>query len=189
MGQIVLLRHGETAWSASHRHTSYTDLPLTERGEAQSRALADAIGARTFAAVFTSPRTRASRTAELAGLPVNATLEDLVEWNYGEYEGLTTATIRQSRPGWLLWRDGCPGGEAPEQVSTRIDRVLARVRPELDHGDVALVGHGHALRVTAARWIGLPASGGGMFRLDVGRISTLGYERELPVLLGWNCPV
>ncbi|GAA3765440.1 acid phosphatase [Plantactinospora mayteni] len=188
MAEIVLIRHGETTWSASHRHTSYTDLELTPDGERQAREVAAELAGRTFAAVLSSPRRRALRTAELAGLPVTEVDEDLGEWNYGEYEGLTTDEIRRERPDWVLWSDGCPGGESPEQVGARLDRVLARATALLDTGDVALVAHGHSLRVAGARWIGLPASGGGRLRLDTAAVSALGYEHGRPVILRWNSP-
>jgi broad specificity phosphatase PhoE len=189
MGDVVLIRHGETEWSKAHRHTSYTDLPLTAEGERQAKALAPALAGRRFVAVVSSPRQRALRTAELAGLTVGTVGEGLVEWNYGEYEGLTTEEIRRTRPGWTLWTDGCPGGESPEQVARRIDGALARIRPLLEYGDVALVGHGHALRVVGARWVGLPASAGAYLRLDTATLSALGFEREQEVLRYWNAPV
>ncbi|ROT29579.1 histidine phosphatase family protein [Micromonospora sp. HM5-17] len=189
MGEIVLVRHGETTWSASHRHTSYTDLELTADGERQAREIAAELADRRFAAVLSSPRRRARRTAELAGLTVTETVEDLTEWHYGSYEGLTTAQIRHRAPGWQLWTDGCPGGESPEQVAERLDRVLARARARLEVGDVALVGHGHSLRVAGARWIGLPASAGGLLRLDTATVSVLGHEHGRPVILRWNSPV
>ncbi len=188
MGQIVLIRHGETEWSAASRHTSYTELPLTPRGEDEARRLGKVLAGQAFTAVLCSPRRRARQTAELAGFTVSAVVEDLVEWNYGEYEGATTAEIRQWRPDWSLWRDGCPGGESPDQVAARIDHLHSGVRPLVGQGDVALIGHAHSLRVVAARWLGLPAAGGAMFRLDVARLSILGYEREQPVLLRWNSP-
>ncbi|MEE6259950.1 histidine phosphatase family protein [Plantactinospora sonchi] len=186
MAEIVLIRHGETTWSASHRHTSYTDLELTPDGERQAREVAGAVGGRRFAAVLASPRRRALRTAELAGLTVTEILDDLAEWNYGGYEGRTTDQIRQERPDWVLWTDGCPDGESPDQVAERLDRVLARATTLLETGDVALVGHGHSLRVAGARWIGLPASGGGRLRLDTATVSALGYEHGRPVILRWN---
>jgi probable phosphoglycerate mutase len=189
MGIIVLVRHGETEWSKAHRHTSYTDLPLTPVGERQAKALAPALADRRFVAVISSPRQRARRTAELAGLAVTTVDDGLVEWDYGEYEGLTTAEVRATRPGWQLWTDGCPGGESPEQVGARLDPVLARVRPLLDGGDVALVGHGHALRVLGARWVGLPPSAGKLLRLDTATLSELGFEHEWEVLQQWNSPV
>jgi probable phosphoglycerate mutase len=138
--------------------------------------------------VISSPRLRALRTAELAGLAVTAVDEDLAEWNYGAYEGVTTAEIRQHRPSWTVWTEGSPGGESPAQIGARVDRVIERVRPLLAEGDVALVGHGHALRVLGARWIGLPPSGGGLLRLDTATVSALGYEREQRVILRWNNP-
>ncbi|MBE1490363.1 histidine phosphatase family protein [Plantactinospora soyae] len=188
MAEIVLVRHGETTWSVSHRHTSYTDLGLTPDGERQARQIAGELGDRRFVAVLSSPRERALRTAALAGLTVTQVEEDLVEWNYGEYEGLTSDEIHQKRPDWVLWTDGCPGGESPEQVGARLDRVLDRATALLEHGDVALVAHGHSLRVAGARWIGLPPSGGGRLRLDTATVSTLGYEHGRPVILRWNSP-
>jgi len=188
VGEIFLLRHGETEWSAAGRHTSHTDLDLTDEGEMQARLLGRALRGRTFAAVFSSPRKRALRTAELAGLAVTDVEEDLSEWNYGEKEGRTTAEIHQIRPDWSLWTDGSPGGESPDQVGMRLDRVLARVRPLLSQADVVLIGHGHALRVTAARWIGLPAAGGALLRLDTATLSRLGHEHQRPVVVLWNAP-
>lgn len=186
MGEIVLIRHGQTEWSAAGRHTSYTDLDLTPDGEQQARQAGKRLAGRSFAAVIASPRKRALRTAELAGLTVTEVSEDLAEWNYGEYEGITSATIHETRPGWSLWTDGAPGGETPEQVGARLDRVLARARGFLDHGDVALIAHGHSLRVTGARWIGLPPSGGGLLKLGTATLSTLGFERATPVIDTWN---
>jgi probable phosphoglycerate mutase len=192
MGEIVLVRHGQTEWSATGRHTSVTDLPLTPEGERQARALGEALRGRSFVAVpklvevLSSPRQRALRTAELAGLTVTQVDEDLAEWHYGEYEGITSKEIRAVRPDWELWRAGCPGGETPEQVGARIDRVLARVHELLPRGDVALVGHGHSLRVVGARWVGLPVAAGGLLALDTASLSTLGYEHERPVLRSWN---
>jgi len=194
MGDLILLRHGETEWSRSGKHTGRTDVPLTPRGEQAAVAMAPILARRHFVAVFTSPAQRAARTAELAGLS-NATLDpDLWEWDYGGYEGLTTPQIRQTRPGWYLWRDGViPGdaehpGETLEQVGQRADRVLARVAPVLAEGDVALVGHGHALRVLTARYLGLEPADGRLLRLDTGTISTLGTEHAEPALLSWNVP-
>ncbi|MFC7546547.1 histidine phosphatase family protein [Plantactinospora sp. GCM10030261] len=189
MGEIILVRHGQTEWSAAHKHTSYTDLELTPEGERQAHALAADLAGRLFAAVLCSPRRRARQTARLAGLAVTAIDDDLAEWDYGRYEGRTTAEIRHERPGWDLWTDGCPDGERPDQVAARLDRVIDRVTGLLDSGDVALVAHGHSLRVAAARWIGLPAAGGGRLRLDTGTLSSLGYERERRVVLRWNAPV
>jgi probable phosphoglycerate mutase len=189
VGELELLRHGETEWSAAGRHTSRTDLELTGNGEDQARALASAVSGRRFAAVLSSPRLRALRTAELAGLTVTAVDDDLAEWDYGQYEGITTAEILTHRPGWSLWTDGAPGGESPEQIAARMDRVLARVRPMLVDGDVALIGHGHALRVLAARWVGLAPSAGSIIRLDTATLSLLGFEHDRPVIIRWNAPV
>ncbi|MER7269832.1 histidine phosphatase family protein [Micromonospora carbonacea] len=188
MGEIVLVRHGETEWSASRRHTSYTDLELTADGEREARALATPLAGRRFALVLASPRRRALRTAELAGLAVTAADEDLAEWNYGRYEGVTTADIHTGRPGWNIWTDGCPAGESPAEVGARLDRVLARAAAALADGDVALVGHAHSLRVLGARWIGLPPSGGGLLRLDTATVSVLGHEHDRRVILRWNQP-
>ncbi len=195
MGDLILLRHGETEWSRAGRHTGRTDIPLTPAGEAAAASLAPALAGRDIAAVFTSPAQRAVRTAELAGLDGAKPDPDLQEWDYGGYEGITTAQIRAGRPGWYLWRDGVvPGdgqhpGEAVDQVGARADAVLARVRPLLSGGDVALVSHAHLLRVLTARWLGLEAAGGRLFRLDTGTLSTLGSEHDYPVILTWNVPV
>lgn len=188
MGEILLIRHGETTWSASHRHTSYTDLELTPDGERQAKALGVMLAGRRFVRVLSSPRQRALRTAHLAGLHVDAADPDLAEWNYGEYEGITTADIHEDHPHWNLWTDGSPGGESPAQVGERLDRVLARVAPLLDRGNVALVGHGHSLRVLGARWIGLPPSAGGLLRLDTTTVSVLGHEHGRRVIQRWNQP-
>lgn len=188
MSEIVLIRHGQTGWSATGRHTSYTDVDLTEDGERQATALAKALTGHAFTAVVASPRTRALRTAVLAGLDVSTVDEDLAEWHYGDYEGITTVQIRQGRPDWYLWTDGCPGGESPEQVGARVDRLLARVTERLGAGNVALVGHGHLLRVVGARWVGLPPSAGGLLRLDTGTLCRLGLEHDRRVVLSWNCP-
>ncbi len=208
MGELILLRHGETEWSATGRHTGRTDVPLTPRGEAQAAALARAFARRKIQAVFTSPAERAVRTAKLAGLDGARQDPDLWEWDYGGYEGRTTAQIRAQRPGWYLWRDGViPGdaghpGETVDQVGRRADAVLGRVRPLLgagedaaagggqghDRGDVVLVAHGHILRVLAARWLGLPPAGGRLLRLDTGTCSALGTEHGYPVIAGWNIP-
>jgi broad specificity phosphatase PhoE len=189
VGELVLVRHGETEWSASGRHTSYTDIDLTPDGERQARLLAPTLRGRRFVGVLCSPRKRALRTAELADVTVSEVDDDLVEWDYGRYEGITSAEIQRDRPQWNLWRDGAPGGETPVQIQHRIDRVLARTEPLLTDGDVALFGHGHSLRVVGARWIGLTASGGGLLRLDTATISTLGYEHGRHVILLWNMPV
>jgi len=189
MAEIVLIRHGQTEWSANGRHTSYTDLDLTVTGEQQARAAGARLGGRTFAAVICSPRKRALRTAELAGLTVTETTEDLAEWNYGEYEGITTAEIRRTRPDWSLWSDGCPGGESPEQVGARLDLVLARAKGFLGEGDVALVGHGHSLRVCGARWAGLAPKEGAILKLETATLSTLGFEHGTDQVIDtWNAP-
>jgi probable phosphoglycerate mutase len=194
MGQLILLRHGETEWSASGRHTGRTDIPLTPRGEAAAASLAPMLARRRFVAVFTSPAQRAVRTAELAGLPAAKPDPDLWEWDYGGYEGRTTAEIRTGRPGWYLWRDGViPGdaehpGETIAEVGARADAVLGRVTPLLAGGDVALVAHGHVLRVVTARWLRLEPAAGRLFRLDTGTLSTLGTEHGEPVIATWNVP-
>ncbi len=195
MGELILLRHGQTEWSRAGRHTGRTDIPLTPAGEAAAESLAPALAARNIVAVFTSPAQRAVRTAELAGLHGAKPDPDLQEWDYGGYEGITTAQVRAGRPGWYLWRDGVvPGdaehpGEAVAEVGARADAVLARVRPLLGEGDVALVSHAHLLRVLTARWLGLEPAGGRLFRLDTGTLSTLGTEHDYPVILTWNVPV
>jgi len=194
MGELILLRHGETEWSASGRHTGRTDIPLTARGEAAAAALAPALAKRPIRAAFTSPATRAVRTAELAGLHDAKPDPDLQEWDYGGYEGRTTPQIQEERPGWYLWRDGViPGdaahpGETVKQVGARADAVLDRVRPLLADGDVALVAHGHILRVLTARWLQLGPDGGRLFRLDTGTFCTLGTEHGRPVITAWNLP-
>jgi probable phosphoglycerate mutase len=188
MAEIVLIRHGQTEWSAVGKHTSYTDMDLTDAGVEQAREVGKKLAGRTFAAVLSSPRKRALRTAELAGLTLTEVTEDLAEWNYGEYEGVTTDEIRKTRPGWSLWTDGCPGGESPGEVGVRVDRVLARARALLAGGDVALVGHGHGLRVCGARWVGLPVRDGGLLKLATATLSTLGFDHADPAIETWNAP-
>jgi broad specificity phosphatase PhoE len=194
MGDLILLRHGETEWSKAGRHTGRTDIPLTAAGEAAAAALAPLLARRDIVAAFSSPAQRAARTAELAGLTDVKQDPDLWEWDYGGYEGLTTRQIRQQRPGWLLWRDGVvPGdaahpGETVQHVGERVDRALARVEPLLSDGHVALVAHAHVLRVLTAWWLRLDPSDGKLFRLDTGTVSTLGHEHGEPVILSWNVP-
>ncbi|GAA2145974.1 acid phosphatase [Nocardioides koreensis] len=182
--EVWLVRHGETEWSRSGRHTSTTDLPLLPDGERVARGLRDRLCDREFALVLTSPRERARRTADLAGFADAEVDADLVEWTYGEYEGVTTEEIRRTVPGWTVWSAPCPGGESAEEVSARLDRVVARARGA--GGPVLVFGHGHALRVLTARWLDLPATDGRLFRLDTATVSVLGHERESPVVLRWN---
>jgi broad specificity phosphatase PhoE len=194
MGDLILLRHGETEWSLAGKHTGRTDIPLTPRGESAAAALAPMLAHRDIVAVFTSPARRAVTTASLAGLANAAPDPDLWEWDYGGYEGLTTPQIQEQHPGWYLWRDGViPGdaehpGETIGEVGERADRVLAQVTSLLAGGDVALVAHGHVLRVLTARYLRLEPSAGRLFRLDTGTISTLGTEHAEPVILTWNVP-
>ncbi|HEX2177685.1 MAG TPA: histidine phosphatase family protein [Nocardioidaceae bacterium] len=185
--EVWLVRHGETEWSRDGRHTSRTDLPLTERGEAAAAVLAEALHSVAFDAVLTSPRERARRTAELAGFSQARLDDDLVEWDYGEYEGISTPQIRESVPNWTVWTHPSPRGETADEVGSRIDRAIARL--DTGQGRALVFGHSHALRVVAARWLGQPVSHGRFFKLDTATISVLGYERETPVLLRWNSPV
>jgi broad specificity phosphatase PhoE len=186
--ELVLARHGETEWSRDRRHTSRTDVPLTEPGRREAVLLRDALAAWSFERVLSSPLARALETCRLAGFGDRAELsDDLVEWDYGEYEGITTARIREERPGWNLWRDGCPGGETAAEVGRRVDRVIASL--DGAEGDVALFAHGHVLRVLAARWTGLAPEAGALLKLDTGTLSALGYERETRVVTRWNAPV
>jgi len=185
--EIYLARHGETAWSLTGQHTGLTDLPLTERGQRNARRLGERLAGLGFAKVFTSPLQRASRTGELAGFGVVAEVDrDLVEWNYGTYEGLRTVEIHAKRPGWDLFRDGCPEGESPNQVGARADRVVGRVRAI--KGDVLIFSSGHFLRVLAARWLGLEPAVGRFFVLVTASLSALGYENYLsqPVIRLWD---
>ena len=184
---VYLARHGETAWSLSGQHTGLTDVPLTERGEHDARALGDRLRGVAFAQVFTSPLQRASRTCALAGFGGRAVADaDLVEWNYGKYEGLRTAEILARRPGWDLFRDGCPGGETAAGAGARADRVVARIR--LVAGNVLVFSSAHILRVLAARWLGLPPRDARCFVLDTASLSGLGYEHtaNAPVIRFWN---
>jgi broad specificity phosphatase PhoE len=194
VGELILVRHGETEWSRTRRHTGRTDVPLTARGEEQARSLRGALDGRHIVRVLASPAGRARRTAELAGLRVDETDPDLWEWDYGGYEGITTATVQEERPGWFLWDDGViPGdaehpGESVEQVGKRADAVVARARPSLADGDVVLVAHGHVLRVLTARWLGLEPASGRLFALGTGTVSVLGAEHGRPVIDAWNVP-
>ena len=184
---VFLARHGETAWSLTGQHTGLTDLPLTERGERNAHNLGKRLRGLTFAKVLTSPLQRAARTCELAGFKAAAEIDrDLVEWNYGNYEGRGTAEILKERSGWQLFRDGCPGGESPDQVAARADRVVQRVRAI--PGNVLMFSSGHFLRVLAARWLELEPAAGRFFTLDTASLSALGYERNLsqPVIRLWN---
>ena len=184
---VYLARHGETAWTLSGQHTGLTDLPLTERGERNARRLEERLRGMTFAKVFTSPLQRATRTCELAGFGAVAEIDrDLLEWNYGEYEGRLTTDIHRERPDWQLFRDGCPGGESPKEVGTRADRAVKRMRGV--KGDVLLFSSGHFLRVFAARWLGLDAAFGRYFLLSTASLSALGYEHNLfePVIRLWD---
>jgi broad specificity phosphatase PhoE len=182
--ELWVIRHGETEWSRDGRHTSRTEVELTAEGEEVARGLADRLEGVDFDLVLTSPRVRARRTAELAGF-VDAHLEDdLSEWDYGDYEGITTGEIREDVPGWTVWTHPCPGGESADQVSRRLDRVVAKVRA--NGGRVLVFSHGHASRGLAARWLAQPVEEGRLFLLGTATISVLGYERESPVVVRWN---
>lgn len=179
---LWLIRHGETAWSLSGQHTSTTDLPLTEQGERRAQAVGKLLAGKNFAAVLTSPMTRARTTARLAGFGEACVSDDLMEWNYGSYEGLTTAVIQKSAPGWTIWNSPPPGGETIDQVAARACRVIASA-PD---GDVAIFSHGHFLRVLAACWLEVDAAMGRCFALSTGSMSVLGHERETRVIQSWN---
>jgi broad specificity phosphatase PhoE len=188
MSEVILVRHAETEWSRAGRHTGRSDIPLTEDGRAAASALAPRLADRHFALALTSPLSRASDTADLAGLDA-VTEADLLEWDYGEYEGLTTPQIRAGRPAWSLWRDGCPAGEDVAAVGERVDRVIAQIQALIASeagADAAIVAHGHVLRVLAARWCELDPAAGARLRLDTGTVSLLGWERETPVIWRWN---
>ncbi|MCX5330108.1 MULTISPECIES: histidine phosphatase family protein [unclassified Streptomyces] len=192
MGDLLLVRHGETEWSVSGRHTSWTDLPLTAHGEEQAKSLSPLLSGRTFALALSSPLDRAIRTAELAGLSGVLPYDDLHEWDYGGYEGVTTVDIHRTRPDWYLWTDGVPSGpeghpgESPAEVGARADRVLARVDAALPDGDVVLVAHAHFLRVLTARRLGLEAADGRLFQLATATVSRLSTEHGRPVVAEWN---
>ncbi len=183
--ELWLVRHGETEWSRSGRHTSTTELPLTADGEAVARSLADRLTGETFDRVLTSPRQRARRTAELAGFPDAQVSEDLAEWAYGDYEGVTTDTIRETVPGWTVWTHPSPGGETAADLTVRLQRIVDLARD----GRTLVFGHGHSLRALSALWLGLRVTEGRLFRLDTATISVLGVERETPALLRWNAGV
>jgi probable phosphoglycerate mutase len=188
VSSAYVIRHGETDWSKSGRHTGRTEVPLSPQGEQNARRLAGVLGAVRFSLVLTSPRGRALRTCELAGLGGSAAKDpDLAEWDYGDYEGLTSAEILKARPGWELFRDGCPGGESPEQVSARADRLIARIASVA--GDAALFSHGHFGRALAARWAGLPVVDGQVLLLDTASYGVLAFEHgspRAPVIARWN---
>ena len=186
--QVVLIRHGETEWTITGQHTGRTDIPLTEHGRDEARDVGSLLAGRSFACVLSSPLTRALETCRLAGMgEVVETTEDLLEWDYGEYDGLTTVEIRKDNPRWSLWMDGAAGGESAADVGARVDVVIEEARAQ--EGDVLLFAHGHVLRVLAARWLGLSPSEGRLLALHPATLSTLGYERETPVIVTWNVPV
>ena len=181
----AVVRHGQTEWSLDGRHTGTTDIPLTDQGRREAEVAGRRIGDRSFALVLSSPLSRAVETCRLAGLGEAVQLrDDLREWDYGDYEGLTTVQIREDRPDWYLFRDGCPNGESADQVGERVDRVITEVRAT--DGDAALFGHGHCLRVLAARWLGFAAEDGGRLALSTATVGLLGYEHERPALWLWN---
>ena len=187
-GDVVLIRHGETEWSVSGQHTGTTDIPLTERGREEAKLLEPLLAGADFTMVLSSPLQRARQTCELAGLGERVEIEpDLIEWNYGEYEGLTPKQIHRIAPGWMLFTDGCPSGESPDQVGARVDRLICKVRQAA--GRVALFAHGHVFRVFAARWIGLPPSGGRHFLLNTSTVCVLSYYRGSPAVKRWNAPI
>ena len=188
--ELWLLRHGATAWAQNGRHTGRTDLPLLPEGETEARALAPVLARQRFAAVLVSPLQRARRTAELAGLGADARIcPDLQEWDYGRYEGITTAAIREQVPGWTVWSHGCPDGESSPQVEARCQRVIALAESLGNGGAVALVAHGHILRSLAGTWLGLGPGGGALLNLNTATLSVLGHERERRTVVRWNAPV
>jgi probable phosphoglycerate mutase len=182
--EVWLARHGETEWTRTKKHTSRTDIDLTPGGEDQARRLRDVLAGKRFALVLTSPRMRAQRTAELAGFPDAEPVDDLVELDYGDYEGRTSAEIRDERPGWYLWSDGSPGGETPDEAGRRADRVIERIRTA--DGPVLVFGHGHMSRILAVRLLGLDAAAGRLFMLDPGGIGVVGSEHDQPAIKRWN---
>jgi broad specificity phosphatase PhoE len=182
--EVVLVRHAETEWSLAGRHTGRTDVLLSEAGRLRALALGRALAGRRFSLVLTSPLSRAAETCRLAGFEAARQRDDLLEWDYGDYEGRTTAEIRRERPGWSIWEEGVPGGETIGEVGARVDRIIGELRSA--GGDAVVFAHGHVLRVLAARWFGLEPSAGKLFALDPGTISTLGYEHGYAVLRSWN---
>jgi probable phosphoglycerate mutase len=182
--EVWLVRHGETEWSRDGKHTSHTELDLTESGVEVACTLADRLADHSFDLVLSSPRHRAVRTAELAGFAEPELDEDLTEWDYGDYEGITTKEIQETVPDWSVWTHPCPNGEDAEDVTERLDRVVAKAHA--CSGDVLIFAHGHSLRALAARWIEQPVTEGRFFKLDTATVSVLGYERETPVILRWN---
>jgi broad specificity phosphatase PhoE len=187
--QLWLLRHGATEWALNGRHTGSTDLPLLPEGEAEARALGPVLSQQIFAAVFSSPLQRAQRTCELAGLGDQMQIcDDIIEWNYGDYEGITTATIRETVPDWTVWSHGCPKGENAQQVEVRCANAISTALAVPGEGDVALFAHGHILRALAGTWLGLGAAGGQLLRLGTASVSILGWERETRAIQRWNAP-
>jgi probable phosphoglycerate mutase len=188
--KVLLIRHGETEWSLSGQHTGTTDISLTENGRAVAKLLKPVFANQSFALVLSSPLCRARETCDLAGLGDRAEVEnDLAEWNYGEYEGLTPQQIHAVRPGWMVFTDGCPGGEGPDQVEARIDRIIARIRAVAGKGNVAVFSHGHFIRAFAARWLGLQAADGRFFLLDPATVNVMSYYRSVPAIKRWNAPI
>ena len=186
--RVFCIRHGETAWSLSGQHTGTTDIPLTDNGRRLAERLKPVLAAERFALVLVSPLQRARETCELAGLGERAETDpDLMEWNYGAYEGLTPKEIREKQPAWMIFRDGCPGGESPEQIGARVDRVIAKIRARA--GNVALFAHGHVLRVLGARWLGLPPFAGSHFLLDTATVCVLSSYHGVPAIRRWNAPL
>ena len=187
--QLWLLRHGATEWALNGRHTGSTDLPLLPEGEAEARALGPVLSQQTFAAVFSSPLQRAQRTCELAGLGDQMQIcDDIIEWNYGDYEGITTATIRETVPDWTVWSHGCPKGENAQQVEVRCANAISTALAVPGEGDVALFAHGHILRALAGTWLGLGATGGQLLKLGTASVSILGWERDTRAIQRWNAP-
>ncbi len=188
--KVFLIRHGETEWSLSGQHTGTTDIPLTENGRQVARLLKPILANQPFALALTSPLRRARETCELAGLGQQCQVDpDLVEWNYGEYEGLTPKQIHDIKPGWMVFTDGAPGGETPEQIESRIDRVIGKIQAVGVKGDVIVFAHGHLIRAFAARWLGLRASEGRFFLLDTATVNVLTDYRDTPAVKRWNAPI